>query len=86
LLAKGFVKGKSDSTMFVHSTTHTKTIVLVYVDDIIIIDNNDNEIKNLKTYLKDTFDIKDLGKLRYFLGIEITHSNKGLFYLKGNIH
>ena len=29
--------------------------------------------------LKENFDIKDLGKLKYFLGIKIAHSNKGLF-------
>jgi ribosomal protein L5 len=37
------------------------------------------EIKRVKDKLKEIFDIKDLGLLKYFLGIEIAHSLKGIF-------
>jgi Reverse transcriptase (RNA-dependent DNA polymerase) len=53
--------------------------VLVYVDDLIITGNNQLEIDCVKRDLKNKFDIKDLDKLKYFLGIEIAHSPKGLF-------
>jgi Reverse transcriptase (RNA-dependent DNA polymerase) len=53
--------------------------MLVYVDDLIITDDNQIEINCIKRDLKQKFDIKDLGKLKYFLGIEIAHSFKGLF-------
>jgi Reverse transcriptase (RNA-dependent DNA polymerase) len=53
--------------------------VLVYVDDIIVTGSNQIEIDCVKKYLKQKFEIKDLGKLKYFLGIEIAHSKKWLF-------
>ena len=53
--------------------------MLVYVDDLIITRNDLEEIRKIKSQLKENFDIKDLGKLKYFLGIEIAHSSKGLF-------
>jgi Reverse transcriptase (RNA-dependent DNA polymerase) len=65
--------------MFVQHTKNSTIVVLVYVDDIIITENNDIQIANVKTLLKKKFDIKDLEKLKYFLGIEIAHSNKDLF-------
>jgi Reverse transcriptase (RNA-dependent DNA polymerase) len=65
--------------MFIKHRHNFTTIILVYVDDIIITGNNNEEIKNVKQHLKNEFDIKDLGKLSYFLGIEIAHSSKGLF-------
>jgi Reverse transcriptase (RNA-dependent DNA polymerase) len=73
------VKSSADQTMFVHYTKNYTIVVLVYVDDIIITENNDIQIVNVKTLLKKKFDIKNLGKLKYFLGIKIDHSNKGLF-------
>jgi Reverse transcriptase (RNA-dependent DNA polymerase) len=51
----------------------------VYVDDIIITGNNQEEIKIIKIQLKENFDIKDLRFLKYFLGIEIAHSKNNLF-------
>jgi Reverse transcriptase (RNA-dependent DNA polymerase) len=54
-------------------------LILVYVDDIIITGNNLEKIKKVKTQLKEKFDIKDLGILKYFLGIKISHSTKGFF-------
>jgi Reverse transcriptase (RNA-dependent DNA polymerase) len=55
------------------------TVVLVYVDDLIIIGNKQLKIDCVKRDLKNKFDIRDLGKLKYFLGIEIAHFSKGLF-------
>lgn len=49
-------------------------VLLVYVDDILLANNNLNEIKLLKKFLHDQFTIKDLGELKYILGLEIAHS------------
>jgi Reverse transcriptase (RNA-dependent DNA polymerase) len=54
-------------------------VVLIYVDDLIIVGNNLEEIKRAKAKLKKIFDIKDLGPLKYFLRIKITHSSKDIF-------
>ena len=50
----------------------------VYVDDLLFIGNNETEIAALKSFLDDTFKIKDLGYANYFLGIEILRSDQGL--------
>lgn len=52
---------------------------MVYVDDIIITGTNSNAIQNLKLSLEKEFSIKDLGRLQYFLGIEVSRSNTGIF-------
>jgi Reverse transcriptase (RNA-dependent DNA polymerase) len=79
LTSCNFKVSSSDSSLFTRHNTNGTTIILVYVDDIIIIDNNSREIDCIKNDLKQKFKIKDLGKLTYFLGIEITHSQKRLF-------
>ncbi|GJU80185.1 ribonuclease H-like domain-containing protein [Tanacetum coccineum] len=52
--------------------------LLVYVDDIIITGNNAIELENFKSFLKTNILIKDLGKLKYFLGIEVFETEQGL--------
>lgn len=48
------------------------TILIVYVDDIVLTGNSEKKkkIQVLKNYLSTRFEIKDLGELKYFLGIE----------------
>ncbi|KAH9701552.1 protein kinase domain-containing protein [Citrus sinensis] len=53
--------------------------VLVYVDDIIVTGNDHAAIQNFKTYLSDYFHMKDLGVLKYFLGIEVARGPDGIF-------
>ena len=53
--------------------------MLVYVDDIIVTGNDVGEMNNLRQRLLKEFDIKELGKLKYFLGIEVAHSKQGIF-------
>ena len=52
--------------------------LLVYVDDIIIANNDDLVVANLKKFLDAKFKLKDLGPLRSFLGLEIACSPKGI--------
>ncbi|XP_068332795.1 uncharacterized protein [Pyrus communis] len=69
----GFLRSNADSILFVRTGTSGKFVVLIYVDDLIIIGDSVTEIEALKLSLRQTFAIKDLGKL------------KVLRYLKGSI-
>jgi len=53
--------------------------LLIYVDDIVLISNDSKFCDDFKAYLDKCFHIKDLGVLKYFLGIEVTRSSQGLF-------
>lgn len=52
--------------------------LLIYVNDILITGNDLTAISALKKFLHSHFRIKDLGNLKYFLGIEISRSKKGI--------
>ena len=54
------------------------TYVAVYVDDIMVTGNNQEEIHHLKSFLDSKFKIKDLGHLNFFLGIEVLYSSSGV--------
>lgn len=53
-------------------------IILVYVDDMLITGNNLKIIEATKKNLHAAFKIKDLGELRYFLGIEFSRWRRGI--------
>jgi hypothetical protein len=50
----------------------------VYVDDIILAGNSLDEFDRIKAVLDSTFKIKNLGQLKYFLGLEVAHSKSGI--------
>lgn len=78
--ASGYRQSQGDHTLFIkHSDKGGVTAVLVYVDDIIVTGNDDKESQELKQKLISEFEIKELGRLKYFLGIEVAHSKKGIF-------
>ena len=53
-------------------------LLLVYVDDIILISSSVTASDRLFSALSANFAVKDLGKLHYFLGLQVTHSDSGL--------
>ena len=71
LLLLGFHGSKTDPSLFIYSQGGTLLYMLIYVDDIILTGNNSDAINNIVTQLGSTFAIQDLGRLNYFLGIEI---------------
>nr|GEV76586.1 ribonuclease H-like domain-containing protein [Tanacetum cinerariifolium] len=68
-------KSKSDYSL-TKSDKGVFLALLVYVNDIIITDNSISDIEKFKVYLKSKFMIKDLGKLKYFLGIDVVDTDK----------
>ncbi len=66
-------------------TNHGIFVIVIYVDDLIITGDSDVNISDLKKLLKQEFEMKDLGKLRYFFSIEVIYSLKGICYYKGNM-
>lgn len=52
--------------------------LLIYVDDIIIASNNEEAAQSLKESLSRRFKMRDLGPVKYFLGIEVTRSSSGI--------
>jgi hypothetical protein len=78
LVQHHYTQASSDHSLFVKASSTSFTLLLVYVDDVIICGNSINEINSMKRALHTSFKIKDLGLLKYFLGIEVAHSKLGI--------
>ncbi|KAA0033375.1 protein TIC 100 [Cucumis melo var. makuwa] len=77
--SQGYSQGHSDHTLFTKvSKTGKIAILIVYVDDIVLTGDDQTEISQLKQRMGDEFEIKDLGNLKYFLGIEVARSKEGI--------
>lgn len=71
----------ADSSLFVFVKARDGklAIVLVYVDDLIITGDDVEEIRRTKENLSVRFQIKELGELKHFLGLEVDRTGKGFF-------
>uniref|UniRef100_A0A2N9FD26 Integrase catalytic domain-containing protein n=1 Tax=Fagus sylvatica TaxID=28930 RepID=A0A2N9FD26_FAGSY len=79
ILSMEFVRCHSDHTCFIRRRLDGCCIILlVYVDDIILTGDDAPGISQVKQDLGKVFDVKDLGSLRYFLGIEVARSRNGI--------
>ncbi|KAG7554761.1 Retrotransposon gag domain [Arabidopsis suecica] len=78
LLKNGFVQAHPDNTLFVKFTAKSFIALLVYVDDIMIASDDDEAVKEIKAILANEFKIKDLGPVRFFLGLEIARNSTGI--------
>ena len=76
----GYKQSQGDHTLFIkHSAAGGVTTLLIYVDNIIVIGNYERKKHELKQRLAIEFEIKELGKLKYFLSIEVAYSTQRIF-------
>jgi hypothetical protein len=78
LVREGYKQSNSDYSLFTMSHNNNFTVLLIYVDDIILSGTCLVEIQRIKTILDNNFKIKDLGTVKYFLGLEVAHSKQGI--------
>ena len=74
----GFNSSSSNPSLFVKFTSSMYIVLLLYVDDMIITGDNNAEISQLRDELSIHFEMKKLGEVHPFLGLEIVKTN-GLF-------
>ena len=75
----GFTATGSDSSLFVYKHAGDLVCLLVYVDDIIITASSDDLLRRIIQQLPHSFDLKDLGPLRFFLGVQVKRDTSGFF-------
>ena len=72
------------TTPYSSNTSHmgamSITVLILYVDDIVLTGNHNGEMRRLKILLSKEFEIKDLGNLKYFLGMEVARSSNGISF------
>ena len=72
---QGFTSSPHDTTFFVRRFFAGITLILLYVDDMIITEDDSAGIRSLHHFLSQHFEMKDLDTLSYFLGLEVTSSS-----------
>nr|AII99795.1 copia-type retrotransposon polyprotein [Sinapis alba] len=85
LLKFGFCQSYDDYSLFSYTRKGIQLHVLIYVDDLLISGNDRHMVQRFKDYLGKCFSMKDLGKLKYFLGIEVSRGPEGIFLSQRNI-
>jgi len=78
LITHGFTQSKSDYSLFARLQGTSFVALLVYVDDIVIASNDLDAISSLTAFLNSQFRLKDIGMVKYFLGLELAHTAKGI--------
>ncbi|GJS60118.1 retrovirus-related pol polyprotein from transposon TNT 1-94 [Tanacetum coccineum] len=78
ILSLHFKQSKAYHSLFTYQVGGVYVVILIYVDDLIIVGNNTKKIQQTKKELDEEFSIKNLGPLKYFLGIEVAKTSDGL--------
>jgi len=79
LFENGFEKCDGEPTLYIKVYDGKILIVVLYVDDLIFTGSDDFLIADFKQVMKNEFEVNELGLLRYFLGIEVKHTENGIF-------
>ncbi|CAM8942988.1 unnamed protein product [Rhodiola kirilowii] len=78
LIGYGFVQSQNDHSLFTLTNSDEFIALLVYVDDVVLTGTNLELISAVKSFIHSRFKIKDLGHLKFFLGLEVARSDSGL--------
>jgi len=71
-----FIQTQADHCVYIQKQEHQVIIIILYVDDLIVMATNKKLIDQVRDQLKSEFDIKELGELKYCLGIEVVRNRK----------
>ena len=78
LLELNYKQSAADHLLFIYKEGCIFVTALIYVHGVIMAGNDEHKIKETKKFLNDKFSIKDLGPLKYFLGIEAARTKDGI--------
>ncbi|KAL0395458.1 UNVERIFIED_CONTAM: Retrovirus-related Pol polyprotein from transposon RE1 [Sesamum latifolium] len=78
LLGYGFIQSPHEHCLFIKHFASNILVLLVYVDDVLVTGTSESQIIDIKHFLDKEVTIKVMGCAKYFLGLELQHSDTGL--------
>ncbi|XP_066365482.1 uncharacterized mitochondrial protein AtMg00810-like [Miscanthus floridulus] len=78
LIELGFQRSTSEHAVYLRGAGDRRLVVGVYVDDLVITGGNNTDISKFKEEMRSTFQMTDLGLLRYYLGLEVSQTEVGI--------
>ena len=78
-LQQGLVRSKNDPNLYFSDKNGKLMILLLYIDDLLITGDNQEEISCLKCALQEEFEMTDLGEASNYLGAKIHRNKNGIF-------
>lgn len=83
---EGFIQSKFDECLYTYKNESNVCYAIVHVDDMIFASNSDSLINDKVAQLNKSFELKCLGHVKTYLGIETTRDNKGKFAISQTIY
>lgn len=75
----GFVKSLSESTLYVKKVDEDILVLSLYVDDLFVTGSSKKMIDKFKKEMEDVFEMTDLGKMTFFLGMQVQQKQHEIF-------
>ena len=79
LQQQGFIRGNVDNNLYIKMDKNSMIIIEVYVDDIIFGSDDDRLSQQFAKDMQSEFEMSLLGELDFFLGLQISQLNDGIF-------
>lgn len=78
--SQGFRRSDNDATLYVKKLLDGGSLIIsLYVDDLLVTSNNQQEVQQLMEEMQNQFKMSNLGKMNYFLGLEVHQTKDGIF-------
>ena len=74
----GFINGTVDSNLYLREVENSLLVIVVFSDDIIF-GGNDKDSNKFSNEMKNEFEMRMIGEMKYFLGLQIIQNSKGIF-------
>nr|KYP62885.1 hypothetical protein KK1_017445 [Cajanus cajan]KYP62891.1 hypothetical protein KK1_017451 [Cajanus cajan] len=82
-MSEGFEKCHNEYTLFTKTSKEGKILIVnLYVDDLIFTDNDEFMFLEFKNSMVRELDMNDMGRMRYFLGVEVLQRYDGIYISK----
>jgi ribosomal protein S8 len=73
------VKSSADYNMYIYKREDKLTVVLLYVDDLLLTSDSEVEVQRIKWELMTQFKMSNLGEVQTYLGVVIVRTKAGIW-------
>ena len=79
LIKHGFKRGFANTALFIRKDKNYFVVAQIYVDDISFGATNDSLTQSFADEMKKMFEMSMVGELTYFLGLQVKHTDSGIY-------